>query len=502
MVSVEEGAGGKPRGGGFKYACACAIVASMINIIFGYDTGVISGALIFIKKDLLIGDTQVEVLAGILNLCALVGTLVAGRISDYIGRRYTIVLASLIFMVGSVLMGWAPNYGVLMAGRCTAGISVGFALMIAPVYISEVAAPSARGMLTGISEVCISVGILSGYVSNLVFARMALRLGWRLMLGIAAAPSLMLALGILQMPESPRWLVLQGRLRDAKAILRKVSSSDEEADVRFRDILAAAGINPDCTDDYIDIPDNVSSGKGVWKELLIKPTPSVRWVLLAALGIHFFEHATGIQAVILYSPRIFKKAGVTSQKKLLLATVGVGLTKLTFVFLSTLLMDRVGRRKLLLGSTVGIIVSLSGLGLCLTIVEHSKEKLLWALVLSIVATYAFVALMSFGLGPVTWVYSTEIFPLRLRAQGMAIGVAVNRFMNAAVSMSFLSISHTITIGGSFFMFAGIAVVALIFFYFFLPETKEKSLEEIEMMFGRESQPKPKPKPKDSNAGNQ
>lgn len=168
-----------------------------------------SGAMIFIKEDLLINDLQVEILAGILNVCALVGTLVAGRISDFIGRRYTIVLASIIFMLGSILMGWAPNYGVLLSGRCTAGIAVGFALMIAPVYISEVASPSARGRLTGIAECCISVGILSGYVSNYVFARMTLKVGWRLMLGIAAAPSLILAFGILKMPESPRWLVLQ-----------------------------------------------------------------------------------------------------------------------------------------------------------------------------------------------------------------------------------------------------------------------------------------------------
>lgn len=283
-------------------------------------------------------------------------------------------------------------------------------------------------------------------------------------------------------------LPFQGRLGEAKAILSKVSSSAEEADVRFRDILAAAGIDKNCTQDVVDVPKSVSSGQGVWKELIIKPTRSVRWVLLAALGLHFFEHAIGIEAVILYSPRIFKKAGVKSKKKLLLATIGVGMTKLTFVLLSTVLMDRIGRRKLLLGSIIGIILTLSGLGFCLTMVDHSKKTLLWALVLSIVATYTFVALFSIGLVPVIWVYSSEIFPLRLRAQGMAMGVAVNRVMNAAVSMSFLSISHAITIGGSFFMFAGVAIVTLVFVYFLLPETKGKALEEIEMLFTKESRP--------------
>ncbi|XP_048334706.2 probable polyol transporter 3 isoform X3 [Ziziphus jujuba] len=187
-----------------KYACACAIVASMISIIFGYDTGVMSGAMIFIKEDLKINDVQVEVLAGILNLCALIGSLTAGRTSDYIGRRYTIVLSSVIFLVGAILMGYGPNYAVLMAGRCIAGIGVGFALMIAPVYSAEISSPTSRGTLTSLPELCISFGILLGYVSNFGFGKLTLKLGWRMMLGIAALPSIALALCILKMPESPR----------------------------------------------------------------------------------------------------------------------------------------------------------------------------------------------------------------------------------------------------------------------------------------------------------
>jgi len=447
-----------------------------------------SGAMIFIKEDLKINDTQVEVVAGILNLCALAGSLAAGRTSDYIGRRYTIVLASITFLLGAILMGYAPSYAILMTGRCTAGIGVGFALMIAPVYSAEISSPSSRGFLTSLLELCISLGILLGYLSDYFFGKMTLKLGWRMMLGIAAVPSLALTFGILKMPESPRWLVMQGRLGDAKKVLLLVSNSKEEAEARFCDIKTAAGIDENCQEDVVKLP-TTARGEGVWKELLLTPSQAVRRILITAIGIHFFEHSTGIEAVVLYSPRIFKKAGITDKDKLLLATVGVGLTKTAFIFIATFWIDRVGRRRLLLISTGGMIAALTGLGFSLKMVEHSEEKLLWALSLSIVAIYTYVAFFSIGLGPITWVYSSEIFPLKLRAQGASIGVAVNRVMNATVSMSFISIYKAITIGGSFFMFAGISVLAWVFFYFSLPETKGKSLEEMEALFSKNARPR-------------
>ncbi|XP_030462587.2 probable polyol transporter 6 [Syzygium oleosum] len=486
MDELSDGGGEAENLSGFnRYACACAIVASMISIIFGYDTGVMSGAMIFIKEDLKINDTQVEFLAGILNICALVGALIAGRTSDYIGRRYTIVLASVIFLLGSVLMGYGPSYAILMTGRCITGVGVGFALMIAPVYSAEISSATHRGFLTCLLDIAISLGILLGYVSNYFFAKLTLKLGWRMMLGVAAIPSLALAFWILKMPESPRWLVLQGRLAEAKRVLLLVCNSEQEVETRFQDIIVAAGMDENRNEDVVELARKTRS-EGVWKELLLRPSPSVRWILLAAVGIHFFAQAIGMVAVVIYSPRIFKKAGVTSNNRLLLATVGVGLTNITFTTIAAFLLDKVGRRRLLLVSIGGIIITLTGLGFCLTMVEHAKEQLLWALISSIVATYVYVAFLSVGISPVMWVYSSEIFPLKLRAQGVSICVAVNRLMNAVVSMSFLSISKAITIGGSFFMFACVSVLALGFFYFFLPETKGKSLEEIEMLFTRKN----------------
>ncbi|CAI8609161.1 unnamed protein product [Vicia faba] len=469
-----------------KYALACALVASMVSIVSGYDTGVMSGAMMFIKEDLGISDTQQEILAGILNVCALVGSLTAGRTSDVIGRRYTIFLASILFIIGAILMGYGPNYAVLMVGRCVCGLGVGFALMVAPVYSTEISSAASRGFLTSLPEICIALGIFLGYISNYYLGKhLSLKLGWRLMLGIAAIPSIFVAFVILSMPESPRWLVMQGQLGKAKKVLLRVSNTAQEAELRFKDIKIAAGIDENCTDEIVKVSQK-SQGEGVWRELILRPTPSVRWILIAAVGIHFFEHATGIEAVMLYSPRIFRKAGVTSKEKLLLATIGVGLTKITFLLIALVLLDKVGRRRLLQVSVGGMIVGLTTLGFSLTMVEQAHEQASWALTLSIMATYVYVGFFNVGLAPVTWVYSSEIFPLRLRAQGTSIGVAVNRSMNAIVSMTFISIYKAITIGGSFFMFAGMSVIAWVFFYFYLPETKGKALEEMEMLFTKKS----------------
>lgn len=448
------------------------------------ETGVTSGAKIFIKKDLKINDTQIQIFAGIINFCALVGALSAGRTSDYIGRRYTISLASIIFLLGSLLMGTAPSYALLLLGRCVAGIGVGFALVIAPVYSAEISATNTRGILASLPEIGISFGILLGYISNYVFANLPLKIGWRVMFLVATVPSLGLALGIFGMPESPRWLVMQGHLKDAKHVLLKVSNTKEEAQSRLQDIKVAVGIHPDCNDDFVTLKQN-TRGQGVWKELLLRPTPPVRWVLLAAIGIHFFEHATGIEAVVLYGPEIFKKAGIRTDKKLLLANIGVGVTKTIFITASTFFIDKAGRRKLLLTSVGGMIVALLGLGFALTIVHQSHDqRVAWALWLSIATCYIYVMFFSIGLAPVTWVYSSEIFPLKLRAQGASIGVAVNRVTNATVSITYLSLVNALTIGGTFFMFASMSILAWIFFFFFLPETKGRSLEEMEQVFTR------------------
>jgi len=465
-----------------KYAFACAMLASMTSVLLGYDIGVMSGAQKYIERDLNCSDTQIEILVGILNLYSLVGSAAAGRTSDWIGRRYTIVLAGAIFFLGAILMGFATNYAFLMVGRFVAGIGVGYALMIAPVYTAEVSPASARGFLTSFPEVFINAGILLGYVSNYAFSKLPLHLGWRFMLGVGGIPSIFLALGVLGMPESPRWLVMQGRLGDAKRVLDKTSDSLEESRLRLVDIKKAAGISEECNDDVVQVSKR-SHGEGIWKELLIHPTPTVRHILIAAVGIHFFQQASGIDAVVLYSPRIFEKAGIVKDTPQLLATIAVGFVKTIFILVATFLLDKIGRRPLLLASVGGMIVSLTSLGFALTIIDHSDHKIPWAVGLCFVGVLSYVAFFSIGMGPITWVYSSEIFPLRLRAQGCSMGVGMNRVVSGTIGMTFISLYKAVSIGGAFFLFTGVAAVGFVFFYTLFPETQGKNLEEVEQVFG-------------------
>ncbi|KAK7849410.1 polyol transporter 5 [Quercus suber] len=448
----------------------------------GNDLGVMSGAMLYIKDDLKISDVQIEILAGILNLYSLIGSFAAGRTSDWIGRRYTIVVSQAIFFVGAILMGFSTNYAFLMVGRFFAGVGVGYALMIAPVYTAEVSPASTRGFLTSFPEVFINSGILLGYVSNYAFSKLPTHYGWRAMLGVGAVPSVILGIVVLWMPESPRWLVMQGRLGDAKTVLDKTSDSKEEAQIRLADIKEAAGIPENCTDDIVQVSKR-SHGEDVWKELLLRPTPAVRHVLVAAVGIHFFQQCSGIDSVVLYSPRIFEKAGIKSASTKLLATVAVGFVKTVSILIATFLLDKIGRRPLLLSSVAGMIISLATLASGLTVINHNVHTVSWAVALCIIMLLAFVASFSIGMGPITWVYSSEIFPLKLRAQGASLGVAVNRLTSGVISMTFISLYKGITIGGAFFLYAGVALVSWVFFYFMLPETQGRTLEDMERLFG-------------------
>ncbi|KAL3621220.1 putative polyol transporter 1 [Castilleja foliolosa] len=464
-----------------KYALACSLMASVASIMLGYDIGVMSGAIIYIIKDIKMTDVEMEVAMGIINLISLIGSFIAGRTSDWVGRRFTIVIAGVIFFVGALLMGFATNYAFLMVGRFIAGIGVGFGMMIAPVYTTEVAPASARGFLTSFPEVFINVGILLGYVSNILFSKVPNNMGWRYMLGIGVVPAVAIIIGALLMPESPRWLVMQGRLGEAKQVLDKTSDTPEESVTRLHDIKQAAGIPEHCHDDICPVPKQ-SHGEGVWRELMF-PNRTVLHILMCAFGVHLFQQASGIDSVVLYSPVIFEKAGIKSDTDKLLATVSVGFTKTLFILFATFFVDKYGRRPLFLTSMGGMFFSLMALATGLTVVGNSENPQFWAVVLCVAGVLCFVAFFSCGMGPVVWVYCSEIFPLRLRAQGVSIGVALNRVMSGVIGITFISLYKTITIGGAFYLYGGIAAVAWVYIYILLPETRGKGLEEIEGLFG-------------------
>lgn len=302
------------------------------------------------------------------------------------------------------------------------------------------------------------------------------------MLGIGAIPSFALAVIVYYMPESPRWLVMKGRLGEARAVLERTSTSNEEAQQRLSDIKEAAGIDKDCNDDVVEVPKRTKD-TAVWKELILHPTPAVRHAALTGIGIHFFQQACGIDAVVLYSPRIFEKAGIKSDSNKLLATIAVGLCKTFFILISTFQLDKIGRRPLMLSSMGGMVLALFVLAGSLTFINHSDHTVGWAVGLAIFAVYAFVSVFSSGMGPIAWVYSSEVFPLRLRAQGCSIGVAVNRGVSGIIGMTFISMYKALTIGGAFFVFAVVAAIGWVFMFTMFPETQGRNLEEIELLFG-------------------
>ncbi|KAI9123634.1 hypothetical protein K1719_004934 [Acacia pycnantha] len=457
-----------------------ALLASLNSILVGYDIGVMGGAIINIRRDLHITDVQVEILKWIINLYSLIGSFLAGRTSDWIGRRYTILLVGGLFLVGTILMSLSPNYAFLLFGYCVFGVGVGFALMIVPVYTAEVSNASFRGLLTSIPELSINYGILLGYSFNFLCPE----LGWRQMLRAGILPSLLFQVGVLATSESPRWLVMRGRLGDARRVLQEIiSDSEQEAQQRLADIKLAVGIPESCNDDVVEAINKQNSGKGVWKEMFITATPAVRHIIVDVISIHFFQQAIGLDSVILYSPTIFEKVGITSDSQKLLATVVIVFTKTIFIVVATCLLDRFGRRPMLLTSFGGLIVSLFTLATCLTVIGHSDKKVMWAVVLSITMVLFSVASFSIGVGPIAGVYCTEILPLRLRAQGVAMGVMVNRTICGVISMTFLSLSKAITIGGAFFLYGTIAIIGWIFFFIVFPETRGKTLEEMEASFG-------------------
>lgn len=475
-----------------KYALACALLASLNSTLLGYDIGVIAGAVLFIKEDLGISDVQEELLVGSLNIVSLLGAASAGRIADAVGRRWTMAIAALFFLVGAGIMGVAPHFSLLMVGRLLEGIGVGFALMIAPVYTAEVAPASSRGSLVSLPEIFINIGILTGYTISYLFSGLPVAVGWRLMLGVGMLPALVLAFGVLLMPESPRWLVMQNRIREAEIVLRKTSNDDAEATIRLQEIMDAAGIVVDGAGTHRGA---LSEGQGVWKELLW-PTAPVRRMLVVALGVLFFQQASGIDATVYYSPVVFNHAGISGKSGVLLATIAVGLTKTLFILVATVWLDRLGRRPLLLTSAIGMTLSLFALAIGFLFLNVTPTNDIpvasdssgpgFVAILAILAICSYVAFFSVGFGPIVWVLTSEIFPLRLRAQAMGLGIVVNRLASGTVALTFLSMARAMSIAGPFFLFSAMAGLSAIFVYIFTPETKGRTLEEIAKFFELDS----------------
>jgi sugar porter (SP) family MFS transporter len=427
---------------------AITLVAALGGFLFGYDTGVISGALLFIEDDFeLTSFTEGCVVSGLL-IGAAIGALLAGQAADRFGRRPTLIATAAVFAVGIAIAALSPSLPLLIAGRFVIGLGVGMGSMVVPVYLGEVAPPDLRGRVVSANQLMITSGIVVAYLVDYALADAE---AWRIMLAVALVPSVLLGVGMLRMPESPRWLLAQDRDEEARAVLRSTLSSQETEET----LRGLADAPPAAARDF--------------RRLL---EPRLRPALTIGIGLAVLQQLVGINTVIYYAPTILEDTGVGSSNAILNAVV-IGVVNVVMTVISLRLVDRAGRRPLLVVSVVGMLIALvvAGLG------TGSSTVLLLALV-------AYVAAFAVGMGPIFWLMLAEVFPQDVRAEGAAVATAANWLANFTVALTFPVVVDAIGQGETFLVYAAICVLTLWFVLRKVPETKDRTLEEIQDDLGR------------------
>jgi sugar porter (SP) family MFS transporter len=440
-------------------------IAAFGALLVGYNTGVISGAILFIQKDFHLNPTQEEIAVSAGLIGAIIGALCSGLMNDALGRKRTLRLLAVIFIVGSLATAVAPTYGFFLASRVIVGFGFGAAGSVVPVYISEVAPANLRGRLVTFNQIAINLGIAISYLVDLAFA--ATGKGWRPMFAVAVIPSAILFLGMFFTPETPSWLGSHGRWDAARQVLEWLGRKPVEIEQELNAIRQAGE----------------HKEKGAWQELL---RPGLRMALVVGVGLAIFQQFVGINAVIYYAPIIFQNAGVSSANTAILATSLIGVVNVIFTVVASLTVDKFGRRPLLLWGTVIMTVSLVALGGIFAI-GPSKAGYFILLVLSL-----YIAAFALSIGPIFGLMSAEIFPTRVRAVGAAISTFANWVANLLVSVTFLSLVNAIGQQGTFWFYAAMGVFAFVFCWRLVPETKGKSLDQIEYYWEHQGQWAPTP----------
>ncbi len=430
-----------------------AALSALSGMLFGYDTGVISGAILFIAKAFSLSSTLQEIVVSAVLLGAVAGAALGGKLADSWGRRKVIIVAGFVFAFGAIGTAVVPTVFWLITGRVVVGMAIGVASFTAPMYISEVSPERVRGSLVSLNQLAITVGIV---VSYLIGYMLAGKQDWRGMFALAAIPALVLAVGMLFMPKSPRWLTSRQQADKAKAVLKRIRPKGFDVEGEVREIQRSL---------------SKQAGHG-WKELL---QASLRPALIVGMGLAVLQQVTGINTVIYYAPMIFQFAGIKSSAAAIFATVGVGVVNMIFTLVSLLLLDRVGRRPLLLIGSAGMVLSLVALGACFQ----------WAGTLPAMGTLAtaslmvYVASFAIGLGPVFWLLISEIYPLKVRGLAMSAATVTNWGANLIVALTFLTLVQAVGRPGTFWIYAAVGLGSWFFSFFLVPETKGRSLEQIE-----------------------
>jgi MFS transporter, SP family, arabinose:H+ symporter len=451
------------------YLTSISLIAALGGFLFGFDTAVISGTVGFVKNQFALSSIAEGWFVGSALLGCIIGVISAGYLSDRFGRKKLLLLSSLLFFISALGCTLASGHTSLIMFRLVGGIGVGVASMLSPMYISEISPPAIRGRLVTLYQFAITIGILLAYFSNSSILSIAesnaagkglLHLiysdeVWRGMFSIELLPALVFFLLLFIIPESPRWLISKGKDAKAKETLQNVLYT-VEMETEYKMIK--------------------SSLKEKRSSLRVLLKPGLRWALLIGILLPVFSQLSGINAIIYYGPSILKNAGLTINDALG-GQVTIGIVNVLFTIVAILLIDKTGRKTLLLIGIAGAMLSLAAAGI-LTYTENQNGSLFLICILTFIASFAF------SLGPIPWIIISEIFPTHIRGRAVSIGTFAIWGTNFLVGLLF-PLMHNSEIpgpGGSFLFFAFCCLLAFLFTLKYIPETKGKSLEEIEKIF--------------------
>ncbi len=447
-VRTKEAAGrATPRPG---YVYGLSAVAALAGLLFGFDTAVINGAIVFLRQEFRLTDGQTEMAASALLVGALLGSAVAGELADRVGRKRSLLAAALLFCISSVWTAVPHSLTEFCLARVSAGLAIGVASVLAPMYIAEISPPAIRGRLVTLNQMAIVTGILLSYFVNWMLSGLG-ESSWRWMFASAAVPSIVFFTALFAIPESPRWLIRRGRIDEA------------------RRILAAIGGEKRAREEALEIEASLKEETGSYRELL---APKLRRPLMVAVVVALLSQITGINTVIYYGSVLFKEhGGMAAASDALGANVIIGSINFAATIAAIMLIDRVGRRPLLLFGASGMGIALLGVAAAFG-VSPLPGKMILAGVL------AYVAFFAVSFGTATWVFIAELFPTAVRGRAMSIATLVLWSACTLVTFTFLTLLHRLGPAGAFSVFAAFCAVAVVFLWRFAPETKGRTLEEI------------------------
>jgi len=434
------------------YIYTVSAIAALAGLLFGFDTGIISGALLFIEKDFTVSTLMKELIVSSVLFGAMFGSLASGTLTDKFGRRRLMLIISGLFIFGTFIAAYGDSVYTILLGRVFIGFAIGIGSYTAPLYIAEVSPFELRGGLVSLNQLAITMGILSSYIINFVFTN--IEGSWRWMFGIGLVPAILLSLGMLFLPESPRWLVKQNLIDEATTTLRHLRDQD------------------DVSHELNEIQHSLKIKQAKFKEIF---SPWILPVLFLGAMLGLIQQVTGINTIIYYAPSIFQLAGFYDASSSILATVGIGVVNVLATIFAVYYLDKLGRRPLLLVGLVGMGLSLLGLSMAF---QYGNEEYLlrW---FAIACTFSYIICFAFSLGAILWLVVSEIFPLEVRATAMGVAVFSCWFWNFIISSTFLTLLNSLGASATFLLYAVMCALSFVFCYYKVPETKGVTLEQIE-----------------------